>query len=176
MATLTLGKSVTIDAVQSKKGDAVFVERRRRVVAPGSKELREEPVAPSAPKNAADEKLRAVLEAAKAREEERKKRAEEEAAQRAAREAEIERETREYEQVKEQLAARENVVEDTPEAPKEKRLLNLLQRRKSNLRILHRVQSRIVMKMKTQEWVVHLNLAILRKILKRLVKFHYTTL
>lgn len=118
MATLTLGKSVTIDAVQSKKGDAVFVERRRRVVAPGSKELREEPVAPSAPKNAADEKLRAVLEAAKAREEERKKRAEEEAAQRAAREAEIERETREYEQVKEQLAARENVVEDTPEAPK----------------------------------------------------------
>ena len=122
MATLTLGKSVTIDAVQSKKGDAVFVERRRRVVAPGSKELREEPVAPSAPKNAADEKLRAVLEAAKAREEERKKRAEEEAAQRAAREAEIERETREYEQVKEQLAARENVVEDTPEAPKEKKV------------------------------------------------------
>lgn len=122
MATLTLGKSVTIDAVQSKKGDAVFVERRRRVVAPGSKELREEPVAPSAPKNAADEKLRAVLEAAKAREEERKKRAEEEAAQRAAREAEIERETREYEQVKEQLAARENVVEDTPEASKEKKV------------------------------------------------------
>ena len=74
MATLTLGKSVTVDAVQSKKGDAVFVERRRRVVAPGSKELREEPVAPAAPKNAADEKLRAVLEAARAREEERKKR------------------------------------------------------------------------------------------------------
>ena len=42
MATLTLGKSVTIDAVQSKKGDAVFVERRRRIVAPGNKELREE--------------------------------------------------------------------------------------------------------------------------------------
>ena len=58
MATLTLGKSVTIDAVQSKKGDAVFVERRRRVVAPGSKELREEPVAPATPRNAADEKLR----------------------------------------------------------------------------------------------------------------------
>ena len=56
MATLTLGKSVTIDAVQSKKGDSVFVERRRRVVAPGSKELREEPKAPATPKNAADEK------------------------------------------------------------------------------------------------------------------------
>lgn len=72
MATLTLGKSVTIDQVASKKGDAVFVERRRRVVAPGSKELREEPVKPDAPRNAADEKLRAVLAAARAREEERK--------------------------------------------------------------------------------------------------------
>ena len=108
MATLTLGKSVTTDAVRSKKGDAVFVERRRRVVAPGSKELRDEPTAPSAPKNAADEKLRAVLAAAKAREEERKKREAEEEAARAARAAEIERETREYEHVKEQLAARES--------------------------------------------------------------------
>ena len=44
MATLTLGKSVTLDAVQSKKGDSVFVERRRRVITPGSNELREEPV------------------------------------------------------------------------------------------------------------------------------------
>ena len=110
MATLTLGKSVTTDAVRSKKGDAVFVERRRRVVAPGSKELRDEPTAPTAPKNAADEKLRAVLAAAKAREEERKKREAEEAAARAARDAEIERENREYEQVKEQLAARENSI------------------------------------------------------------------
>ena len=110
MATLTLGKSVTIDAVQSKKGDAVFVERRRRVVAPGSKELREEPTAPSVPRNAADEKLRAVLEAARAREEERKKREAEEEALRAAREAEIARENREYEQVKEQLAARESAI------------------------------------------------------------------
>ena len=108
MATLTLGKSVTTDAVRSKKGDAVFVERRRRVVAPGSKELRDEPTVPSAPKNAADEKLRAVLAAAKAREEERKKREAEEEAARVARAAEIERETREYEHVKEQLAAREN--------------------------------------------------------------------
>ena len=107
MATLTLGKSVTIDAVQSKKGDAVFVERRRRVVAPGSKELREEPVKPDTPRSAADEKLRAVLAAARAREEERKKRVAEEEAQRVAREAEIARESREYEQVREQLAARD---------------------------------------------------------------------
>ena len=111
MATLTLGKSVTLGAVQSKKGDSVFVERRRRVVAPGSNELREEPVAPVQPRNnPADEKLRAVLEAAHAREEERKKREAEEAAARAAREAEIARETKEYEQVKEQLAARENAT------------------------------------------------------------------
>ena len=88
----------------------MFVERRRRVVAPGSKELREEPNAPTAPHSAADEKLRAVLAAARAREEERKKRAAEEEAQRAARAAEIERETREYEQVKEQLAARESAA------------------------------------------------------------------
>ncbi len=112
MATLTLGKSVTTDAVRSKKGDAVFVERRRRVVAPNSKELRDEPVAPATPKNAADEKLRAVLAAAKAREEERKKREAEEAAARAARDAEIERENREYEQVKSQLAARENITKE----------------------------------------------------------------
>ena len=110
MATLTLGKSVTIDQVASKKGDAVFVERRRRVVAPGSKELREEPVASAPTHNAADEKLRAVLEAARAREEERRQKAAAEAAATAAREAEIARENREYEQVKEQLAARENVA------------------------------------------------------------------
>ena len=114
MATLTLGKSVTIDAVQSKKGDSVFVERRRRVVAPGSKELRDEPAAPATPRNAADEKLRAVLEAAKAREEERRARAAAEEAAAAARAAEIERENREYEQVREQLAARENVATEEP--------------------------------------------------------------
>ena len=117
MATLTLGKSVTLGAVQSKKGDSVFVERRRRVVAPGSKELREEPVAPVVTHNAADEKLRAVLEAARARDEERKQREAEEAAARAAREAEIARETREYEHVKEQLAARENAMQDVEEEP-----------------------------------------------------------
>jgi len=112
MATLTLGKSVTVGAVQSKKGDAVFVERRRRIVAPGSKELREEPKKVESVRSAADEKLRAVLEAAKARDEERRKREAEEEAARLAREAEIERENREYEAVKEQLAQRENVVEE----------------------------------------------------------------
>ena len=114
MATLTLGKSVTIDQVASKKGDAVFVERRRRVVAPGTRELREEPSAPAAPRNAADEKLRAVLEAARARVEERRARAAAEAAAAAARAADVERETREYEQVKEQLAAREAPVAAAP--------------------------------------------------------------
>ncbi|MBD5388796.1 translation initiation factor IF-2 [bacterium] len=118
MATLTLGKSVTIDAVQSKKGDAVFVERRRRVVAPGTRELRDEPARPAPQSNAADEKLRAVLAAARAREEERKKREADEAAAAAARAAEIERENREYEQVKERLSARESeAAEAAPVAP-----------------------------------------------------------
>ena len=119
MATLTLGKSVTTDAVRSKKGDAVFVERRRRVVAPGSKELRDEPNTPATQKNAADEKLRAVLAAAKAREEERKKREAEEEAARAARAAEIERENREYQQVKSQLAARETANNTADTEPTE---------------------------------------------------------
>ncbi len=118
MATLTLGKSVTLDKVASKKGDAVFVERRRRVVAPGTRELRDEPTSPAPARNAADEKLRAVLAAAKAREEERKQREANEAAAAAARAAEIERETREYEQVKEQLAARDAVT--TEDAPADK--------------------------------------------------------
>ncbi|MBP9999171.1 MAG: translation initiation factor IF-2 [Proteobacteria bacterium] len=113
MATLTLGKSVTLDAVQSKKGDAVFVERRRRIVAPGSRELRDEPAKPVAQHNAADDKLRAVLEAARAREEEQKKRQAAEAAAAAAREAEIAREAAEYEQVKNQLNARDNETPDT---------------------------------------------------------------
>ena len=135
MATLTLGKSVTIDAVHSKKGDAVYVERRRRVVAPGTRELRDEPVAPSAPKNAADEKLRAVLEAARAREELRRAREAEEAAAAAAREAEIAREAAEYEQVKSQLAARENVAA-TETVVEEKSLPSKFKRAASNGRKL----------------------------------------
>lgn len=133
MATLTLGKSVTIDAVQSKKGDAVFVERRRRVIAPGNNELREEPKKVESAHNAADEKLRAVLAAAKARDEERKKREAQEEAERRAREAEIERENREYEQVKEQLAQRESepevVVEEMVSVPVRE---NTHENRKSN--------------------------------------------
>jgi translation initiation factor IF-2 len=117
MATLTLGKSVTVGAVQSKKGDAVFVERRRRIVAPGNNELREEPKKVETVRSAADEKLRAVLEAAKARDEERRKREAEEEAARRAREAEIERENREYEAVKEQLAQRESENEAVTEEP-----------------------------------------------------------
>ena len=119
MATLTLGKSVTIDAVQSKKGDSVFVERRRRIVTPGSKELRDEPSKPVQTHNAADEKLRAVLEAARAREEERKAREAAEEAARAAREAEIAREADEYDRVKMQLAARENSA-DTSDVEEKK--------------------------------------------------------
>ncbi|MDE6250903.1 MAG: translation initiation factor IF-2 [Alphaproteobacteria bacterium] len=115
MATLTLGKSVTMDAVQSRKGDAVFVERRRRVIAPGARELREEAKSNAPAHNAADDKLRAVLEAARAREEERRQRAEAEAAAAAARAAEIARESREYEQVKEQLAARESAAQPVEE-------------------------------------------------------------
>lgn len=141
MATLTLGKSVTIDAVQSKKGDAVFVERRRRIVAPGNKELREEPKKVETVHSAADEKLRAVLAAAKARDEERKKREAEEAAARAAREAEIERETREYEAVKEQLAQRENTQE--VEQPVEKAVImptreNIRESKKNNVAFQNR--------------------------------------
>jgi translation initiation factor IF-2 len=121
MATLTLGKSVTIDAVQSKKGDAVFVERRRRVVSPDSREMRDEPKGPQNAHSAADEKLRAVLEAAKARDEERRAREAEAEAQRAARDAEIQRETAEYEQVKERLSARETAAAETAAVSEEKR-------------------------------------------------------
>ena len=131
MATLTLGKSVTIDAVQSKKGDNVFVERRRRIVAPGSKELREEPVTPSPQHNAADEKLRAVLEAARAREEERKAREAAEEAQRLAREAEIAREADEYEQVKSKLATRENTP-DVADAEESAPVVNTPKKQNNN--------------------------------------------
>ncbi|MCL1892029.1 MAG: translation initiation factor IF-2 [Alphaproteobacteria bacterium] len=121
MATLTLGKSVTTDAVQSKKGDAVFVERRRRVAMPGSMELRDEPRAPNAPKSAADEKLRAVLEAARAKEEDRRLREAADAASRAAREAEIARESEEYEAVKEKLSAKATDEDETRNAKRETR-------------------------------------------------------
>lgn len=112
MATLTLGKSVTIDSVHSKKGDSVFVERRRRVVSPDSRELRDEPKS-NIHNSSVDEKLRAVLEAAKARDEERRARELEEELSRRAREAEIEKENEEYERVKEQLASKEIVSSES---------------------------------------------------------------
>ncbi|MDR1361509.1 MAG: translation initiation factor IF-2 [Rickettsiales bacterium] len=115
MATLTLGKSVNTDAVQSRKGDNVFVERRRSVSLPGSREIRDVPKTPNSARSAADEKLRAVLEAAKARDEEKRKREAEEEAQRAAREAEIAREASEYEEVKEKLELRKNAAAEEPE-------------------------------------------------------------
>ncbi|MDR0967813.1 MAG: translation initiation factor IF-2 [Rickettsiales bacterium] len=110
MATLTLGKSVTTDAVQSKKGDSVFVERRRRIITPGNHELREDVKTPTTARNTADEKLRAVLEAARARDEERRAREAADAAEREARQAEIERETQEYQAVKEKLGTKESDI------------------------------------------------------------------
>ena len=110
MATLTLGKSVTIDSVHSKKGDSVFVERRRRIVSPDSRELRDEHKN-NTHNSIVDEKLRAVLEAAKARDEERRSRELEEEQARKAREAEIEKENEEYERVKEQLISKDVVVD-----------------------------------------------------------------
>jgi len=106
MATLPLGKSVNVDEVQNRKtGGAVVIERRRRIVLPGSQGFREEPKKAEPVRTAADEKLLAVLAAAKAKEEERLKREAEIVAANEARKAEIEREMREYEQVKKQLAA-----------------------------------------------------------------------
>lgn len=121
MATLTLGKSVTTDAVHSKKGDAVFVERRRKIVLPGERTLRDEPRGPANSHNAADEKLRAVLAAAKARDEERRARAAEEEAQRTRVAEEIARERDEYEQVKEKLNARQDTEDEKRETKDEKR-------------------------------------------------------
>ncbi|MDR0804136.1 MAG: translation initiation factor IF-2 [Rickettsiales bacterium] len=121
MATLTLKKSVSTDAVQSKKGDNVFVERRRRVVMPGEKTLTEEIKKPNSHTTAADEKLRAVLAAAKAREEERRQRQAEDEAKRAEVEELKQREQAEYEQVKQKLSDKEKQTaekdeEETPAA------------------------------------------------------------
>ncbi|MDR1697178.1 MAG: translation initiation factor IF-2 [Rickettsiales bacterium] len=117
MATLTLKKSVNTDKVASAKGDSIFVERRRHVVLPGQNEIREAPKPVQTQKSAADEKLRAVLEAARARDEERRKREAEEEAQRRRVEQEIAREAEEYEGVKEQLRARETVAVESDEEP-----------------------------------------------------------
>ncbi|MCL2757854.1 MAG: translation initiation factor IF-2 [Alphaproteobacteria bacterium] len=111
MATLTLKKSVDTGAVQSAKGAVISVERRRKIEIPGTRTLREEPKSPVV-KNAADEKLRAVLSAAKEREAQRQKQQAEEEALRARRDAEIQREEEEYAAVKEKLSAKVSVEED----------------------------------------------------------------
>jgi len=114
MATLTLKKSVNLDAVQSAKGAVISVERRRKLVMPGERTLRDEPKSPVA-KSAADEKLQKVLEAAKEREAERRAREAADAAALAARENEIARDADEQQRVKEQLRARENAPADSDE-------------------------------------------------------------
>jgi translation initiation factor IF-2 len=109
MATLTLKKSVDTGAVQSAKGATISVERRRKIMLPGERTLRDEPKSP-VKSSAADEKLRAVLEAAKEREAERKKQAEEEDRLRMMREDQIAAEKEAYEHTKEQLRAREAAI------------------------------------------------------------------
>jgi translation initiation factor IF-2 len=111
MATLTLKKSVDTGAVQSAKGAVISVERRRKIEIPGTRTLREEVKSPVV-QSAADEKLRAVLEAAKEREVERQKQQAEEDALRARRDAEIQRDEEEYAAVKEKLNARASTEED----------------------------------------------------------------
>ena len=120
MATLTLKKSVDTGAVQSAKGATISVERRRKVILPGQRELRDEPKSPVM-KSAADEKLRAVLEAAKEREAERKKAAEEEDRLRAMRDEQIAADKEAYEQTKEQLRAREAAAKTATEDEEDNR-------------------------------------------------------
>ncbi len=108
--TLTLGKSVKVDSVQSAKGDAIFVERRRKVLLPGEQEL-QEPIK-KAPINPQEEKLQAVLQAAREKELERAKQVAEEEALRAKRDAEVAAEQAEYQEVQEQLKQREIAKEE----------------------------------------------------------------
>ncbi|MDR0319564.1 MAG: translation initiation factor IF-2 [Rickettsiales bacterium] len=103
--TLTLGKSVHVGAVQSSKGDAIFVERRKKILMPGQQEIKDQVKKTT---SAVDEKLRAVLDAAKEREAARAKQQAEDDAQRARVNREIAAEQSEYEAVREQLKAREN--------------------------------------------------------------------
>ncbi|MCL1902077.1 MAG: translation initiation factor IF-2 [Alphaproteobacteria bacterium] len=124
MATLTLKKSVDTGQVASAKGAVISVERRRKVILPGQRELREEVKTPASTRSVADEKLRAVLEAAKEREAERRKQQEEEDRINRMREDQIAAERVAYEHTKEQLRAREaaekedeNVTAGKPAAP-----------------------------------------------------------
>ena len=115
MATLTLKKSVNTDSVVSKKGDTVFVERKRTVTMSGQNILRETPKTPNAARNAQDEKLRAVLAAAKEREEERRRKQAEETEQLELREREIAADKESYAAVKEKLTAKQNAAAEEKE-------------------------------------------------------------
>ncbi|MCL2369508.1 MAG: translation initiation factor IF-2, partial [Alphaproteobacteria bacterium] len=84
------------------KGAVISVERRRQINIPGQRTLRDAPKSP-VQTSAADEKLRAVLAANKAREEERRVREAAEEELRARRDAEIASEAEEYAAVKEKL-------------------------------------------------------------------------
>ncbi|MDR1027107.1 MAG: translation initiation factor IF-2 [Rickettsiales bacterium] len=117
MATLTLKKSVNKDMVVSKKGDSVFVERKRTILMPGQSLLTDAPKNPNARSSAQDEKLRAVLAAAKAREDERRAKQQDEADQIAERERQITADQESYAAVKEKLNARNAAASEPEEAP-----------------------------------------------------------
>ncbi|MCL2338824.1 MAG: translation initiation factor IF-2 [Proteobacteria bacterium] len=115
MATLTLKKSVDTGQVASAKGAVISVERRRKIIMPGERTLRDEPKSPVV-KSAADEKLRAVLEAAKEREAERKKMAEEESRLNRMRDDQIAAEKEAYELTREQLRKKESEKSEETES------------------------------------------------------------
>jgi translation initiation factor IF-2 len=117
MATLTLKKSVNTGSVVSKKGDTVFVERKRTITMPGQNLLRDAPKSPNSTRSAQDEKLRAVLAAAKAREEERRQKQRAEDDQLAERERQIASEQESYAAVKEKLTQRQSAEPAEPEEP-----------------------------------------------------------
>jgi len=114
MATLTLKKSVNTGSVVSKKGDTVFVERKRTITMPGQNLLRDQPKPVNAAKNAQDEKLRAILAKAQEREEERRRKQREDADALDQRNREIAFEQQSYAAVKEKLTARQTQAQ--PEA------------------------------------------------------------
>lgn len=118
MATLTLKKSVNTGSVVSKKGDTVFVERKRTMTMPGQNLLRDTPRSPNAAKSAQDEKLRAVLAKAHEREEERRKQQAEEEELHNQRLREIAADKESYARVVEKLTAKQNSEKAEAEEPK----------------------------------------------------------
>ena len=111
MATLTLKKSVNKDLVTSKKGDTVFVERKRTVNMPGQNILTDSPKSVSTRTSAQDEKLRAVLAKAKEREEERRQKEEEARLHQERLENEIAAEKESHARVMEKLSSRKESAE-----------------------------------------------------------------